>query len=542
MDKTTSVQRPSPRRVVRVTSWVLCLAVVGLAASGASATASPARHSRAESAVGKATTAAATPRRGGTLTVGILGDATGLDPAKTPDQPSGWLDQLVYSYLVRTNAKLKIVPDLATKWTRPSSTRYIFTLRTGVHFQNGRLLTSADVKYSLDRLRNPATGSENLLYYSGIQAIKTSGPYKIEIDLSKPDATFLTHLASPTSAIVPKEVVAKYGDLQKTMLGSGPFEFVSYTPETATILKRNPHYYVKGVPYLSQLVIRPIEDPTARINALLSGGVDLIDFIPPNEIGSLKSVRGISVGPGQSGQFYFLMMFSNYAPLNKVDVRQAISYAIDRQAIVQAALFGTGTPLYGGPIPSWSPYGLKTALYKKPNLAKAKSLMKAAKVSGFSTTIGLWSGQPYAVTAAEVIQQELAPLGIHLKITQYGDYSSYSAAVFTGAQDGMTIQGYGGNIDPDDWVDRAFHTGGGLNFAKYSNSTVDKLLDQAKQTLSTSKRKKLYDQAQMIIARTGPDAFLFNQSQPDAWRSNVHGFQHRRDVTLAGLITTWVSK
>jgi peptide/nickel transport system substrate-binding protein len=528
-------------RHVRVACAVLVVVGVGVATGSASALRQTGKtYVSAQTASHATALRTAKPRVGGTLTVGILADVTGLDPAKTPNQPSQWVDQLVYSYLVTTDSNLNIVPDVATSWKHPSATRWIFNLRKDVHFTNGRLLTSADVKYSLERLRNPATGSENMAFYSGITAIKTTGRFKLEIDLKGPDATFLTHLASPTSAIVPKEVVAANGDLQKVMVGSGPFKFVSWTPETAVVLVRNPNYYVKGGPYVSKLIIRPIEDTNTRVNALLSGGAALIDFVPPNQIGSLRKHKGITVGPGQSGQFYFMMMFSQHPPLNNASVRRAISLAIDRNAIVQASLFGQGVALTGGPIPPWSPYGLTTKLYAKPDVTQAKSLLKAAGVTGFNTTIGIWSGQPFAVVAAQVIQQELAPLGIHLDIKQYGDYSSYSAAVFTGAQDGMTIQGFGGNIDPDDWTYRAFHTGGGLNFAKYSNAKVDQLLDKARTTENVKVRKQLYAQAQTLIATSGPDAFLFNQLQPEAWNSAVHGFQHRRDLTLRGLVTTWV--
>ena len=166
--------------------------------------------------------------------------------------------------------------------------------------------------------------------------------------------------------------------------------------------------------------------------------------------------------------------------------------------------------------------------------------MSQSGVAPFTATLGVWSPQTYVVTSAQIIQQELAPLGITIKIQQYGDYPSYNEAVFVNHTDGMTIQGFGGNLDPDDWLYRTFTTTGGYNYFGYSDPTVDLLLNQARQTTGFSARNALYAQAQKLIATDGPIAFLYSYSEPEAWIPAVQGFQHFPDVSLDGLITTWL--
>jgi ABC-type transport system substrate-binding protein len=512
-----------------LTIWAtLLLVVAGLSGCGL-----PANPSA------KAQQAAAKIHRGGTLTVGLNATFNGLDPDLQPNQAVAWIDSLVYSRLLRFTPSLKLVGDLAQSWKQTSPTSYVFQLRRGVSFQDGGTVTASDVVYSLERVMNPATADANAATFSAIKTVAATGPYTVKITLAQPDAAILLALATYAASVVSPSAVSAHGTLNTVMDGSGPFWFGSEPSSTEIVLNRNPHYYMKGEPYLNKLVISGIEDQNARVNALLSGGEDLVNFVPAQSVAEIKASNDI-VGPGTAGNFYALMMFEQKAPFNNVDVRKAIMYALNRKAIFAASTLGQGTILYGGPIPTFNPYALKANLYTSANLAKAKTLMRASGVAPFTTTLGLWAPQTYAVTAAQVIQQELKPLGITVVIQQYGDYPSYNQAVFVNHQTGLTIQGFGGNLDPDSWLYRTFTSKGGYNFFGYSNATVDKLLAQARGASKISTRYNLYAQAQKIIATNGPMAFLFSYSEPEAWNASVHGFQHYPDVSLDGLVTTWI--
>ena len=287
-----TVMRSNGRLSLKRGAWLV--PVIGLTACATSTTSSSPNTSSIQ--------------RGGTLTVGVNASFTGLDPDLQPNQPSAWVDSLVYSRLVRFTPDLKVVGDLATSWTQPTATSYVFKLRHGVTFQDGGTVTSADVAYSLNRALDPATSDENRAEFADIQSVSTPDAYTVDLTLSKPDAALLLALASYGASVVPKSAVQAHGTLNTTMDGSGPFQFVSETSDTNIVLRRNPHYYVSGEPYLNEIDITAVEDQNSRVNALLTGGEDMIDFVPSQSVSTIKS-SGDTVGPGNAGNFYGLMMF-----------------------------------------------------------------------------------------------------------------------------------------------------------------------------------------------------------------------------------------
>lgn len=485
-----------------------------------------------------ASSSTGTAKAGGTLNFGIHADVTGLDPQVQANQSTRWVASLVYSYLVSLDDQNKVVPDLAEKWEQDSPTSYTFHLRQGVKFHNGREVTAADVKYSYERIMNPASKASFASFFGGIASIDTPDDYTVKITLKAPDATFLVHLSSTgTQAIVPKEVVeANGGSLAKVMVGSGPYKFVSYTPATSVILERNPDYFVKDRPLLDKIVFKPIETDSTRINALKSGEVDMISLLPPNLIGGLASDTNYVVADGRVGTFYFLSFQVGRAPFNDVRVRQAVMYALDREAILKGAIFDQGVLTPDGPIPSWDQYAPGQKVYDKPDIAKAKSLLADAGLgSGFKASIGVWTPQGYIVNATQIVQQQLAEIGIEVSIQQYGDYASYQTAVLNQGQTEMTITGFSGNVDPDDWLGNAFRSNGGTNFWKYNDPVVDDLLDQGKAAQTVEDRKKIYDQLQYRLATTGPMAFLWNPKQPNAWKKTLDGFTQKTTGLLTNL-------
>jgi peptide/nickel transport system substrate-binding protein len=514
-------------------------------AASASGTAGGAATGTGSSTGGSTSGAASSGgKAGGTLNFGIHAALTGLDPQIGANQSTRWVASLVYSYLVSLDKDNQLVPDLAEKWEQPSDTVYVFHLRKGVKFHNGREMTSADVKYSYDRIMDPANKANFASLFGGISAIDLPDDYTVKITLKAPDASFLIHLSSTgTQAIVPKEVVeANKGSLSQVMVGTGPYKFVSYTPGTSLVLQRNPDYFLAGQPLLDSVVVKPIEDDSARINALKSGDVDMISFVPPSQIKSLGSTNGLVVSEGRVGTFYFLSFQVGRAPFNDVRVRQAIMYAIDRQAMLNTAIFGQADLTPNGPIPSWDRFAPSQQVYDKPDIAKAKSLLAdAGHPNGFETTIGVWTPQAYIVNAVQILQQQLAAIGVKVSIQQFGDYPSYQTTVLNQGKTDMTVTGFSGNIDPDDWLGNAFRSTGGNNFWHYNDPKVDQLLDQGKKEQDFAARKKIYDQLQYLLATTGPMAFLWSPKQPNAWASKVTGFAQKPTGLLTNLAVTSIS-
>jgi peptide/nickel transport system substrate-binding protein len=491
---------------------------------------------------GDATGTDGEPRDGGTATIALNADPTSLDPHLQPNQPASWIDGLVYSRLLKLDPELALTGDLAESWKQDGPTAYTFNLRSGVKFHNGRELTADDVVYSLDRLRTPETASAKRSWFSGIKSVTAEGASTVKISLSAPDASLASHLANPVAAIVPKEEVAKAGNLNNTMVGSGPYKFVSRTPGVEVVLARNNEYFAEKKAHIDKLVLKPIEDENTRVNALRSGDIDLTVIVPPNLNDTLAGLPGVTITSPRSGQFYALFMQVDRAPFDNVKVRQAVNAAIDRDALVKGVLFGKGQPLYNGPIPPWHPYALDKKINGSADAAKAQQLMTESGLqTPVTVTLSVWSGQTFAVNAGQSLQQTLKPLGINVEIKQYGDYASYAKASFTEPQHHMTIQGFGGKIDPSEWIGEPFGTGSRQNSFGFSDPALDALIAEGIASSDPAARKKAYDRAQEILATTGPALFLFNLDQPDAVADRLKGYQHRPDLLLDGLVNAWVT-
>ena len=248
------------------------------AAAPAATTAPVAAPTTAASAAAKpAGQTAASPvaaARGGELVVGKDQEAPGLDPAKNPASAALRIFDLTYSRLTRLDDQMRPTPDLATSWDQPDAKTYVFHLRQGVKFHNGRPLTSEDVKYTYERIINPDTASIAKSFFDVIDKIETPDPQTVKITLKEPYAPFLVNTASTWAGIVAKEIVdANNGDLNKVEAGSGPFKLQEWTPQTRAVLVRNPDYYIPNEPALDKITFQIMPEESARIAALRTGNI-----------------------------------------------------------------------------------------------------------------------------------------------------------------------------------------------------------------------------------------------------------------------------
>ncbi len=229
---------------------------------------------------------------GGVLRAGMQADPVGLDPHVT--QATSTRNQLenVYDTLVAFDPSGKIVPSLATRWTTSKDgLTWTFTLRGDVKFHNGRALEASDVAYSINRIKDPATKSPRSGDFELVKSVAAPSKTTVVITLSKPFSPLLSKLAFSLNVIVPKEAAAT---LNTKPVGTGPFMFESYVPQTRMVLKKNPNFWgsdAKGnkLPYLDGITYSYLPDPTARVTALRTGTVDWIEYVPSTGIASLKA-------------------------------------------------------------------------------------------------------------------------------------------------------------------------------------------------------------------------------------------------------------
>ncbi|WP_241191423.1 ABC transporter substrate-binding protein [Deinococcus psychrotolerans] len=480
------------------------------------------------------------PVRGGTLTVAQQADIVGLDPATLSAASSSVVVDQIYDSLTTITPDGQPAPAIAQSWKISADGKtYTFTLRPGVKFSDGRALTSRDVVYSIKRVLDPKLASPRRGDLLNITSIEAPSPNQVVIKLKASFAPFLIKMADQTMGVMPSGY-AEGKDLNKVPLGSGPFKFVRWVPGDSVTLERNPYYWEKNQPYVDQLVFKAVKDDVSRIINLQSGLTDIAMSVPFNQIDSLKTNSSVKLVGGSSSNYDEMSLNNKVKPFSDVRVRQAISYAIDRDSIVKTALFGHGTPLNCGSVPSFS-WAHATCKVQVTNLDKAKQLMIAAGYKdGFSMTIKVGADYKSQVNIAQAIQAQLQPLNIKVQVVpmEWGLFLND----FINKNFDAVLLGWVGSTDPDDFFYNQFHTGEKFNVQSFSNKQVDTLLEAGRRTTDQAKRKVIYQQVQQLISEQVGYVFIDANQQYELVRPAVQGYEHYANGSLESLKDVWIKK
>jgi peptide/nickel transport system substrate-binding protein len=473
------------------------------------------------------------PKRGGTLTYGMVTEVASLDPHVYSGSSWKVVNHALYSSLLGFDASGKIVPALAERWEVSADAKtYTFMLRSGVTFHKGQKLTAQDVKYSFDRILDAATGATLRGNLQGM-TIAVVDDHTVRITLAEPDTGFLNLVALPEAAIVSEAWMKGNPNVKAEANGTGPFVLAEYEPKVRALVKRNPNYFVKDQPRLDQVVFRMISNGDARVNALRTGATDMIEFVPWKDIDMLKQQPGIEVQTA-GGAFMNLWLNSNKPPFNNPKVRQALNYAVDREAISKAAYFGHGTPLAGPPNAGDTPFfneDLAKAYTYDP--AKAKALMaEAGLANGFETEMVVFQGLSIYTTTAQILQSNLKDIGINTKI-KLSEWANVVEAKDKGQYE-LMIWGVSVKLPGPDAYSYYFSSDS-TYWAKpigYVDRDLDRILRQARSTVDVGARKALYRSAEERIVQTSPWVFINWRDQAQAYRSKIKGY-----VQLGGALS-----
>ena len=493
-----------------------------------------------------ASTVAATaqPKKGGVLRVLLRVDAPNLDLAKDIGG-SGYMyaDQL-YDPLVTANEANEILPGgVAESWTiSPDNLTYTFKLRQNVKFHSGRAMTSEDVKYTIDRIRNPATASPRRANFAAVSSIDVSDPYTVVFRLSQPFAPLLANLASFQSGIVDRDVAEKPGGLNAAEGGTGPFVLTEWVKDTRVVLTRNPNYWRAGYPLLDGITVTFNADDNARAAAIRSGAVDFLYKADAAFIDALKQDSNLLVSGGRSKSFSVFNMNLTKKPFDDVRVRQAIFYAINREEVRDTANSGFGAVLNGGfqPDGQWAAI---QSIYGKPDIAKSKALLaEAGYASGFNATCDVISTSAFHVRGIQTVQQQLKAVGIQIEIRplESGRYQQSGSSGDFQCQYGGS--GIGAGVDLDERFSQQFITGAGANYAKFSDRELDDLVQKGRTTTGRNEREKFYQDAQRILATRGPMAFTYAFADFDVVVKKVKGYVFDITPTYRSFQETWLDQ
>ncbi len=469
---------------------------------------------------------ASSPQRGGSITIARREDSESFDLTSVFQNESIWPgEQIMEPLYMNTTDGKSLRPWLATgyKVSRGGKT-YTFTLRPGVKFSNGNAMTSADVKFSIDQARANTKGWGYI--DAAIKSVAAPTSSTVVVNLKYPWAPFLSDISLFANAVVPKN----YGGETKTAfykhpVGTGPFMWDKRVVGSTVTLKRNPNYWQQGKPYLDSVTFSFVSDENTRLLQLRGGQIQIDEFPAFNTISTLQHTSGIVTKLFPSTRTDYLLWNTTYAPLGDVHVRRAISYAIDRQAIVKSVLSG-----YGKPANSFMPPGLEYYDPKSPglqyDLAKAKSeLAKSKFPNGFKVEMVVAAGDHVHNAIGQILQASLKSLGISLSFKPVDSSTEYSLIQQMKYQLGIS---YWQNdiTDPDELAEFAVDIKGGAKsfFTGYGNAQVTSLVHQAQRAVNPAKRRALYAQMQRLAAEQASAGYLYYSPFPYAYSSKVHGF------------------
>ncbi|HZU51976.1 MAG TPA: ABC transporter substrate-binding protein, partial [Sphingomicrobium sp.] len=464
-----------------------------------------------------------------TIVVGMPLEPPNLDPTAGA---AAAVDEVVYQNifegLTRMTQSGSIEPALASGWTiSPNLRVYIFKLRTNVHFHDGSSMTAADVKFSLDRARAPGSANAQKALLEPLAGVDVLDRSTVRIRLSRPYAELLSVLAWGDMVIVSPRSAANNATHP---IGTGPFRFDRWQRGTAIELSRYPAYWGKE-PALTQVTFKFFSDPTAAYTALRSGDVDAFTNYPaPENVGEFRADRNFVVTIGSTESKTILAINNAVPPLNNILVRRALSYAIDRKAIIQGAMFGLATPIGSHFSPGDPAYIDLTGFYPHdPALARAL-LAKAGYPNGLDLVLRL-PPRPYARRSGEMIAAQLAAVGVRVRIENM-EWSQWLDQVFGRHDFALTI------VDHVEPMDYGIYGRPDYYFG-YHSPTYNALLAKLDATMDAQQRKAILQQLQIQLARDAVNVFLFQQPRINIRRAGIEGLW--ANSPIAGTVMSGVT-
>ena len=487
---------------------------------------------------------------GGDLIIAELSDAKSLDPHGSNDVQSSNVQSNIYETLIVRDKNGELAPSLAESWTQVDDLTWEFKLRTGVNFHDGEAFNAEAVKKNFDRILDPEVASPRAFLYEMVSEVKVIDETTVQFVMEYPFSPLLAHLTHNGGGIIsPKSIDADYAAITDDVkagsvistnpVGTGPFVFDSWTPDSELKLVKNENYW--GTPAnIDSVTFKVVPESATRVAEIQSGNAHIIGTVEPAQVANVNASGVATVDEALSSSLTYIGFNTQKEPFNNPLVRQAISKAIDRQTLVDSIYEGYGIPAIG-PL-SADIFGYTDDLnYVEYNIEEAKALLaEAGYADGFSTTI--WTNDnPARVNVATVLQQSLKELGIVVEIgvMEFGTYLDKTAA---GEHDMFILGWSNATGDADYGLYALFHSsqhGEPGNRSFYTNEKVDELLEAGRREADLTAREGIYKEAMQLLTDDAPMAFVLHPSILTGVANNVSGFYvtsdsmyHLKDVKI----------
>lgn len=488
-------------------------------------------------------------RYGGTLIVGIAGDITKVDPHKIVPRLELIFSSLLTDSLVDSGKEFETQPGLAVSWDVSADNKeWTFHLRKGVKFHNGREVTAKDIKFNMDRILDPKSKASPRSKFKMVDAVNVVDPYTVKFILKRPSGAFLPrfygHTASRVGIIAP-ECVNEDGTVTHP-IGTGPFKFVEWKPNEYIKVRKFKNYWRENLPYLDEVILKPIPDPTVRLTALRTGAIDIASSLPLEDVLLLmkKPQKGFKFLPGIDSNTPWIGFNINKLPFDDVRVRRAVAYGIDKYEMQKAIDAGTAEVVN-------QPFSRSSRWYCNVpdidrNVQKAKKLLKEAGYPSVKVKLSVPVFADFPMFA-EIIQAQLAEIGMDVEL----DISDWPTFIKKGIKGELSfmIAGWTAIADPDVLYPDALTPNGvyALFLARsYNNPKMTETLAKAGVIADFNERKRLYAEAIGILMKDLPLIHLLHRKGYYGIRSRVKGFEVHPNALLVfsggGLQYTWLDK
>ena len=447
------------------------------------------------------------------ITVAMQLEPPHLDPTSAA---AGAIDSVLYTNvfegLTRFMGDGSVVPGLAESWEiSEDGLTYTFKLREGVTFHDGTTMDAEDVKFTLDRINAEDSANAQKALYAAISQVNVIDPQTVEVKLSEPNGNMLFNLAWGDAVIVAPETVEA---IKQTPIGTGAFKFENWNQGDKITLTRNDDYWGEA-PALASATFKFISDPTAAFASVMAEDVDVFTGFPaPENIPQFEADPRFQVLIGSTEGETILSINNKREPFDNVKVREAVAHAIDRQAIIDGAMFGYGTPI-GTHFAPHNPDYVDLAEMSSYDPEKSKALLaEAGFPDGFETTLHL-PPPSYARRGGEIIAAQLAEVGIKAQITNV-EWAQWLETVFKGKDFGLSIVSHTEPMDINIYANPDY-------YFQYDNAEFQSLITEFNKTAEPAARTEMLAKAQRMIAEDYVNGYLFQLAFPTIAKAGVEG-------------------
>jgi ABC-type transport system substrate-binding protein len=461
------------------------------------------------------------PVKGGTLIWGHSETTQNLYMHQTGTISTGRILQNIHDGLVTADKNLNIIPELAESYhVSKDGMSYTFKLRKGVKFHDGSDMTSADVKYSFEKVMDPETGAVNKPVFNSVGSIETPNDHTVIIKMDQVNAPFLGRLAALGAGVIIPEGSA---ETQGTMpTGAGPFKFVRREFGNEVELERFDDYW-NGPACIDRLIAREVTEPTVRLTGLRTGEMHLINDIPTDRIDEIKADKNLEVLSWSHGVFDFVNLNYKFEPFQDQRVRLAIDYIIDKELLLQGALWGQGKTAASPGFASSASYN-KDLKQRPQDIGKAKALLAEAGYGpgDLKVVFKATTNYPYHIEAAQILVEWFREAGVVLTIEQL-TWADWLSQVWVDKDFQMSMMNFNSVWEDDFLYYSLYNSTGGFNYRGINDPVIDELTEKARVTVDDTARADIYREVQQRVFDKVHDIVVWHRNSSFGAQKSVGG-------------------